>query len=166
MPKKPSTQSTAPRLAEPESSIDDIFASKPKKLPKTPAQASINAVASSSKSTSSAVAAPSSTAEPPKKKKKKSKGGSIPGDDGAGPKASTIKGDEPGSQRVVQEVLDPSIPRPSEEVKVPKVVNAKEGGSALSTKPVKKKRKEQADDDELFADSRGTGPSTSYISPV
>jgi hypothetical protein len=164
---KKSSSATAPAAAKPDTSfsIDDIFASKPKPKSKTPVSTSSNAVASSSK-------AP----EPPKKKKKKvnaipafipdepsasAAGGTeaITGEAGRKSKKAKVSASasvtsEP--KRVVEEVLDPSIPRPAAPSHVP-VVTSAATGTAKGKK--REKRKEAAEDDEMFADSRGTGPS-------
>lgn len=61
-------------------------------------------------------------------------------------------------KRVVEEVVDLSLPRPAAPVPV---VSA---ASAVGMKSSKKreKRKEAGEDDDMFADSRGTGPSERF----
>lgn len=158
MAKKSSAPAQKAKVApEPSASIDDIFASKPKPV-------STNAIASSSKST-----------EPPKKKKKASKGipAFIPDEipsvvseeepktkkskKSKSTKDTAVAKTQEAPKRVVEEVVDPSIPRPS----APVVHDTAPLGKSGKIEKRREKRKEatEGEEDDMFADSRGTGPS-------
>lgn len=138
-------------------SIDDIFAKPPK-------QTKPSALASSSTSSSSTTikrpAESSSSSTGPvepnqKKKKKKSKAQST---SGAAKVEEQEHSEQPrGQERTVETVLDPSV-------MVPAAREMKADQDTEQAKKSKKKRDRKGEEeDEMFRDSRGTGPSKSSI---
>ena len=123
-------------------SIDDIFASSSK----VKAEASTSAEGKTKTVESNGAPAEASK----KKKKKKDQKDKKQSSDAAGEEKSKKKVSEVTTSKAPVEIIDPSIPKP-------KVVAA--AVPAGTVKKSKKRDRQEEEDDAIFRDSRGDGPS-------
>lgn len=162
MAKKPlnPTKPTAQAQNPPATSIDDIFASKPKptstsgSIPKSKSQPSAGP------STSASTSASISTSQTTEKKKKKSKTIAEFNPDTEDPPLTPEKA-EKVIEREVETVLDPSVMPPIKS----KSTVVESAVPADLTKKKKRRDRRDVEEDEIFADSRGDGPRTSSPPP-